>query len=110
MLMELFLQSIGVAGIVIFYLILAKLSARMGEGLMLPSYYLWDYVAGIIALSTIPFHVFLHQTYDMPHEPGTLLDLQGLYILMLLISYLIVILVSFRYWWWLKDEIWGKKT
>lgn len=104
MMLDLLLQSIGIIGIIVFYVVLAKLSARMGEGLMLAPYYLWYYVAIIIASLTIPLHVYLHQKYEMPHSMEYL-DLQGLYISLLLISNVIVILVSFRYWWWLKDEI-----
>lgn len=100
MIVELLFQSIGVIGIAIFYLIIAKLSARMGEGLRLPFYYRWDYVACVIVLSTILLHAYMHYK-EIPHD--SLFDL--LYILMLLISNVIVILVSKRYWWWLKDEI-----
>lgn len=92
--------SVGTIGIVIFYLVLARLSARMGKGLGLAPYHLWDYVACIIALSSIYVHAQLH--------PQSSLDLQGLYISLLLLSNAIVILVSFKYWWWLKDEIVGK--
>ena len=104
MILDLLLQSIGIIGIFVFFIVLAKLSARMGEGLRLPSYYLWYYVAIIVALLTIPVHVYLHQKYEMPHSVESL-DLQGLYVSLLLISNVIVILVSVRYWWWLKDEI-----
>jgi hypothetical protein len=80
----------------------------MGEGLRLPPYYRWNYIACIITLSTIPLHLYLHQTYDIPDLAGSSLDLQVLYIFLLLISNVIVILVSFRYWGWLKDELLGK--
>ncbi len=101
--LEFILQSIGVIGVVVFYVVLSKLSARMGEGLKLAPYYKLDYVACIIISLTIPIHAYLHQKYE-PHSMEYL-DLQGLYILLLLISNVIVIIVSFRYWWWLKDEI-----
>lgn len=102
---ELILQSIGIIGIVISFFIIAKLSARMGEGLMLSKYYRLDYVAAILALSTIPVHFYLHQKYELPHAENAFLDMEGLYIFLLLVSNVIVILVSIRYWWWLKDEI-----
>jgi hypothetical protein len=105
---HLILQSVGTIGVVVFYIILSRLSARMGEGLRLPPYYRWHYAACIIALSTIPLHLYLHQTYDIPDLAGSSLDLQALYISLLLISNIIVILVSFRYWGWLKDELLGK--
>ncbi len=103
------LQSIGIIGIVIFYIVLARLSARMGEGLMLPSYYFWYYIASIIAISTIPLHIYMHQKYDMQHSPDPLLDLLALYFSLLLLSNIIVLSVSFKYWLWLKDEILGRK-
>ena len=102
---ELILQSIGIIGIVISFFIIAKLSERMGEGLMLSKYYRLDYVSVILALSTIPVHFYLHQEYELPHAENTFLDMEGLYIFLLLVSNVIVILVSIRYWWWLKDEI-----
>lgn len=101
---HLLLQSVGTIGVVIFYLVLSRLSARMGEGLRLPRYYRWHYAACIIALSSIPVHLYLHQ----PGLAGSSLDLQALYISLLLISNVIVILVSFRYWGWLKDELLGR--
>lgn len=103
--LEFILQSIGVIGIVVFYVVLSKLSARMGEGLRQPPYYLWYYVACIVILLTIPVHTYLHQNYQTPHSLESLLDIQGLYIFLLLTGNVIAILVSFRYWWWLKDEI-----
>ncbi len=102
--LDFLLQSIGIIGMIIFYIVLAKLSARMGEGLMLAPYYRWYYVAIIIISLTIPLHVYLHQKYEIPHSMEYL-DLHGLYISLLLIGNVIAILVSFRYWWWLKDEI-----
>lgn len=107
--MELLYQSTGVIGIVIFYFVIAKLSARMGEGLMLPAYYRWDYIACIIAIFTIPLHAYLHKEYADIHSGQVLLDYEGLYIFLLLLSNVIVIIVSLKYWWWLKDEILGKK-
>jgi hypothetical protein len=78
----------------------------MGRGLGLAPYYLWDYAACIIALSSIYVHAQLHPNYGIPQSSS--LDLQGLYISLLLLSNVIVVLVSFKYWWWLKDELLGK--
>jgi hypothetical protein len=75
----------------------------MGKGLGLAPYYLWDYVACIIALSSIYVHAQLYPNYGTS-QPSSL-DLKGLYISLLLLSNVIVVLVSFKYWWWLKDEI-----
>lgn len=107
--LDFLLQSIGIIGIIVFYIVLAKLSARMGEGLMLAPYYRWYYASCIIISLTIPVHIYLHQRYEMPHSVESL-DLQGLYVSLLLISNVIAILVSFRYWWWLKDEIWINRS
>lgn len=104
---DLLLQSIGITGIVIFYVVLAKLSERMGKGLMLPHYYLWYYVSCIITLLIIPAHTYLHLRYELPHSLE-LIDQQALYFTMLLLSNVIAILVSIKYWWWLKDEIFKK--
>ncbi len=98
--LELLLQSIGVIGIIIFYIVIAKLSARMGKGLKLPAYYKWNYVACVITFSAILLHAYQHYI-KIPH--GSLFDL--VYILMLLTSNVTVTIVSRRYWWWLKDEI-----
>ena len=103
MVLDLLLQSIGITGIIVFYIVLAKLSARMGEGLMLPRYYLWDYIACVIIFLTIPAHAYLHIIYEIPHPAP--LEFQVLYVAMLLTGTIIVILVSLKYWWWLKDEI-----
>lgn len=92
--LDFLLQSIGIIGILVFYIVLAKLSARMGEGLMLAPYYQLYYVACIIVSLTIPVHMYSES-----------LDLKGLYISLLLIGNVIVILISIRYWWWLKNEI-----
>lgn len=102
--LDLILQTTGAIGIIIFYFILAKLSRRMGEGLMLAPYYRWDYIACFIVLLTIPLHAYVHIRYEAQHS-GSPLDLEALYISLLLLSTVIVILVSYRYWWWLKDEI-----
>jgi hypothetical protein len=76
---------------------------------MLAPYYRWYYVASTITLLTIPVHVYLHQESEIPHSVESL-DLQGLYISLLLISNVVAILVSFRYWWWLKDEMWINRS
>jgi len=82
----------------------------MGEGLRLAPYYRWYYVASIITLSSIAVHSYLHQKYGILPLADSSLDLQGLYISLLLIGNVIVILVSFRYWWWLKDELWVNRN
>jgi len=103
--LDFLLQSVGTFGIVIFYIILAKLSALMGKGLRLGSYYLWYYVAIIITLLTIPIHLYLHRPYETIHSLDA--DLEVIYVSFLLLSNIIVIIVSIKYWWWLKNELLG---
>lgn len=103
--LDFLLHSIGIAGILIFYIILAKLSRRMGEGLRLPPYYRWYYAACIIAFLSIPLHIYLHQNYGIQGLKNDFIDFLGIYVLMLLLSNVIVILVSIKYWGWLKDEV-----
>ncbi len=103
--MDFVLHSIGIAGVLIFYIILAKLSQRMGEGLRLPPYYRWYYAAFIIVLLSIPLHIYLHQNYNLQGMENGSLDIQVIYVFMLLLSNVIVILVSIKYWGWLKEEI-----
>jgi len=103
--LDFILQSVGTVGIVIFYFTLAKLSALMGRGLRLGSYHLWYYIAIIITLLTIPIHLYLHLFYA--HSLDAAIDLQGLYVSFLLLSNSIVIIVSIKYWWWLKNELLG---
>lgn len=102
---DVILHSIGIIGIVIFYIVLARLSALMGKGLRLSHFYLWYYVASLLSLLTIPIHLYLHTKYENPHLSGSALDIQSLYFFLFLLSNIIVIIVSFRYWWWLKDEL-----
>ena len=103
--LEFLLQSAGTIGIVIFYIVIAKLSAMMGKGLRLPSHNRWYYAACIMTLLTIPIHLYLHQIYENPHSMESVLDLEGLYISFLIMSNVIVIIASSKYWWWLKDEL-----
>ena len=103
--LDFILLSFGTMGIVIFYIVIAKLSALMGKGMRLPPYYLWYYVASLITSFTIPIHLFLHQRYETPHSLEYVIDLQGIYFSLLLLSNIIVLIVSFKYWWWLKDEL-----
>ncbi|MCX9081923.1 MAG: hypothetical protein OIN83_06975 [Candidatus Methanoperedens sp.] len=105
--LDFILQSIGTIGIVIFFVILAKLSELMGKGLRLESYHLWYYIAIIITLLSIPIHLYLHLNYETTHSLDAAIDLQALYVSFLLFSNIIVIIVSIKYWWWLKNELLG---
>ncbi len=107
--MDLLLQSIGISGIFVFYIVLAKLSARMGTGLSLAPYYKWDYIACFFTAASILVHIYIHQEYEQPHASEFDFVFLWLYFLLLLIGNIIVITVSFRYWWWLKSELFTKR-
>lgn len=79
----------------------------MGKGMRLGSYYLLYYVAILITLLTIPIHLYIHLNYENIHSLGEAIDLEGLYVSFLLLSNMIVIMVSVKYWWWLKRELLG---
>ncbi len=94
MILDFFLFSLGILGLIILNITLARLSARMGEGMGLPGYYRLYYVTvltQVIALAA--------GWYYMGQE--TLFSL-------LIIGNVIAIAASFRYWWWLRDELVNK--
>lgn len=79
----------------------------MGKGMRLGSYHLLYYIAIIITLLTIPIHLYIHLNYKTMHSFEEAIDLEGLYVSFLLLSNIIVIMVSIKYWWWLKKELLG---
>ncbi|HEY9205993.1 MAG TPA: hypothetical protein VIO58_08730 [Candidatus Methanoperedens sp.] len=90
----------GISGLLILYIVLAHLSARMCEGMGLPSYYLLYFIAILALILTLPqgWQIYFEQK-------DTSSDI--LFILMI-IGNTIAITASFRYWWWLKDELLNK--
>ncbi len=87
----------GILGILVFYSVLMHLSARMGEGMGLPKYYLLYYLAIFALILTIPVQ------YAAEGSSGDALST------LLVIGNIIVMAVSFKYWWWLKGEFSGKE-
>jgi len=84
---------VGMLGIIVLFLVLARLSARMGEGMHLARYYYLYYLSILLVILA----AFL---YFQP--------LDGILALGLLIgSNCLAILASYKYWWWLKDELVG---
>ncbi len=90
----------GILGILVFYAVLMHLSARMGEGMGLPKYYLLYYLAIFLLVLAIPGGWSVLYVAD----GGTADSVFTL----LLIGNIIAIVVSFKYWWWLRNEFFGK--
>ncbi|VVB94490.1 Uncharacterised protein [uncultured archaeon] len=100
MIIDFVLFCAGILGILVFYAVLMHLSARMGEGMRLPKYYLLYYLAIFTLILTIPASWSVQYAAD-----GSSGD--ALFTL-LVIGNIIVMAVSFKYWWWLKGEFSGK--
>lgn len=101
MILDLILIYIGILGLLILYAVLSHLSARMGEGMRVPKYYFLFYIAIIFLIVSIPF------VYSMIYsgEQGD----DDAFFALLTLGNAIAIAASYKYWWWLKDELWRKK-
>ncbi len=97
MILEFSLFFLGILGLLVFYIALAHLSARMGEGMGVPKYYLLYYFAILVLIMTIPVGWQIHYASSTTSE-DTLFAL-------LIIGNSIVLAASYKYWWWLKDEL-----
>lgn len=92
---------IGILGLLILYTVLSHLSARMGEGMRVPKYYYLFYIPIIFLIVSISL---LYSTnYSMEQ------DAQDTFFALLILGNVLAIVASHKYWWWLKDELWGKK-
>lgn len=100
MIIDFILLCIGILGLLILYAVLSHLSARMGEGMCVPKYYLLFYIAIIFLIVSIP----LSYSMNSSREQG----IEDAFFALLTIGNVIVIVASHKYWWWLKDELWGK--
>jgi len=100
-LIDFILIFIGIMGLLILYAVLSHLSSRMGEGMRIPKYYLLFYVAIIFLIVSLPL---LYST-NYSREQGA----QDTFFALLTLGNVIAIVASYKYWWWLKDELWGKK-
>jgi hypothetical protein len=89
----------GISGFIVFYAVLAHLSARMGEGLRLSGYYRLYYIA-ILILVVAALYGWLYTD-----EKGW----DDMLIIMLIVGNVLAVSASHKYWWWLKDELWIKK-
>lgn len=95
MIIDFILIYIGILGLLILYAVLSHLSARMGEGMRVPKYYLLFYISIIFLIVSIPV-VYSTRVEDT-------------FFALLTLGNVIAIVASYKYWWWLKDELWGKK-
>ena len=88
----------GILGFLILFVVLSHLSARMGEGMGIKKYYLLFYIAILILVITIPAGWSMYYSEEMSSQDNifTLLTLGNI----------VAIVASFKYWWWLKGELW----
>jgi hypothetical protein len=91
---------LGITGFIVFYAVLAHLSARMGEGLGLSGYYRLYYIAILVLVVAA-----LYGWYGYADEKG----LDDMLLILLIVGNVLAVTASYRYWWWLKDELWIKK-
>jgi hypothetical protein len=73
----------------------------MGEGMSLPRYYLLFYIAILFLIISLPSGWSIYFSGEK--------DAEDILFTLLTIGNAIAIGASFKYWWWLKDELWGEK-
>lgn len=100
MMLDFILFFIGISGLLILYIVLAHLSARMCEGMGLPSYYLLYFIAILALVLALP------QGWPIYYEQKD--TSSDILFILLIIGNAIAIAASFKYWWWLKDELLNK--
>ena len=88
----------GILGFLILFVVLSHLSARMGEGMGIKKYYLLFYIAILVLVMTIPSAWSIYFTGEKSPQDNILALLTS--------GNIIAIAASFKYWWWLKGEIW----
>ena len=91
---------LGITGFIILYVVLAHLSVRMGEGLHLPGYYRLYYIAILVLVAAA-----LYGWSQYSGEKGS----DDMILILLIFGNALAVAASFKYWWWLKDELWNKK-
>ncbi len=100
MILEFILFVLSISGLLVLYTVLMHLSARMGEGMGIPKYYLLYYIAILALILTIPAGWSIHYI-----ESG---NSENLVFVLLITGNVIATAASFKYWWWLKGELLGK--
>ena len=96
MIIEFVLFLIGISGFFSLYMVLAHLSAHMGEGLRLPEFYRLYFAAILIIIYVIPYGWSIHYLGENGSE--------DILFILLTIGNIIAVIASYKYWWWLKDE------
>ncbi len=96
MILNFILFFIGILGFIVLYMVLAHLSARMGEGLRLPKYYLLYYISILALILALPVGWSIH--YE---ENGS----QDILFALLTTGNAVALAASYKYWWWLKNEL-----
>ncbi len=89
---------LGISGILVLYAVLAHLSARMGEGLRVRGYYRIYYIAILFLISGAVYGFYVNG--GVPED---------IVMILLITGNVLAVAASYRYWWWLKDELWIKK-
>lgn len=85
---------VGIAGMVVLFAVLARLSARMGEGMHIPGYYYLYYLSMLASLAAAAGIALYPDAYY--------------YVLLVLsIGNCLTIAASYKYWWWLREELVG---
>jgi hypothetical protein len=92
--------SLGILGLVILNTVLARLSARMGEGMGLPGYY-WLYYITVLTLA-----IALAAGWTIYYTENE--SSQEVLFSLLIMGNVISTAASFRYWWWLRNELINK--
>lgn len=90
---------VGISGFLIFFAVLAHLSARMGEGLHLPPYYRIYYIALLFLILAALYVWYIYSGEGF----------EDMMLVLLIIGNALAVVASYKYWWWLKDELWIKK-
>ncbi len=101
MIFELVLFLLGILGFAVLYVVLAHLSARMGEGMHISGYYLLYYIAILVLILILPAGWSIYYAGER--------GLENSLFALLTLGNIVAIAASFKYWWWLKKEILGNK-
>ncbi|HEY9246404.1 MAG TPA: hypothetical protein VIO11_06110 [Candidatus Methanoperedens sp.] len=100
MIIDYVLFSLGILGLIILYVVLGYLSARMGEGMRLPGYYRLYYAAvlALVLALAAGWPIYYAGKENSGYFPSYLM----------IAGNAIAIAASYKYWWWLRDEILNK--
>lgn len=97
MILDFGLFFIGILGIFVYYIILAHLSVRMGKGMGIPKYYVLYFFAILVLILAIPAGWSIYFEGNYGHT--------SILFSLLTVGNIIAIAASYKYWWWLKNEL-----